>query len=497
METDQKNQEKTGSTRVYDWVKTLPCKIKTKALEIAKKTKKVGKDDPRRIIHSLKVGFALTLVSLFYYVRPLYNGFGSLGMWAVFTVVVVFEFSVGATLCKSMNRGFATMLAGALGVGVQELASLLGDKGEPIVLGFFVFILAATSTFSRFFPHIKARYDYGVLIFILTFSLVSISGYRADKIIELAHQRLSTILLGGAICIIISIFVCPVWAGQDLHNLVASNLEKLASFLEGFGGEYFEVYGNEDSGMVPKEDKSFLLGYKTVLNTKANEESLANFAWWEPGHGSFQFRHPWKQYLKIGVLIRKCAYQIDALSAYINSNIQTPTEFKSKIQKPCMKMSSEFGKALKELATAIKTMRNPSSTSIHIENSKVAIDELKIAMDVALKERFDLLKIVPAITVASILMDIFKSIEEISDSIHELSHQAQFKNVEKKLSLEKLPQLLHRGSVKPVSDADADVDGGGGGDGNHVIIEVHEKSLDSPENGNPHAPNTSSRDVVL
>ncbi|GFZ09228.1 aluminum activated malate transporter family protein [Actinidia rufa] len=467
MEIDQKNQEKTGSTHVYDWVKTLPCKIKTKALEIAKKTKKVGKDDPRRIIHSLKVGFALTLVSLFYYVRPLYNGFGSLGMWAVFTVVVVFEFSVGATLCKSMNRGFATMLAGALGVGVQELASLLGDKGEPIVLGFFVFILAATSTFSRFFPHIKARYDYGVLIFILTFSLVSISGYRADKIIELAHQRLSTILLGGAICIIISIFVCPVWAGQDLHNLVASNLEKLASFLEGFGGEYFEVYGDEDSGMVPKEDKSFLLGYKTVLNTKANEETLANFAWWEPGHGSFQFRHPWKQYLKIGVLIRKCAYQIDALSAYINSNIQTPTEFKIKIQKTMHENELRIRQGFERTSHG---NQNDDKPFFHFYTYR----ELQ------------------TITVASILMDIIKSIEEISDSIHELSHQAHFKNVEKKLSLEKLPQLLHRGSVKPVSDG-----GGGGGGGDHVIIEVHEKSLDSPENGNPHAPNTSSRDVVL
>ena len=78
-----------------DWVKALPCKIKVKALGIAKKTKKVGKDDPRRIIHSLKVGFALTLVSLFYYVRPLYNVFGESSMWAIFTVVVVFEFSVG------------------------------------------------------------------------------------------------------------------------------------------------------------------------------------------------------------------------------------------------------------------------------------------------------------------------------------------------------------------------------------------------------------------
>lgn len=32
---------------------------------------------------------------------------------------------------------------------------------------------------------------------------------------------------------IVSVFVCPVWAGEDLHKLVALNLEKLAFFLEG------------------------------------------------------------------------------------------------------------------------------------------------------------------------------------------------------------------------------------------------------------------------
>lgn len=89
------------------------------------------------------------------------------------------------------------------------------------------------ATFSRFIPNIKRRYDYGVLIFILTFSLVSVSGYRVERIIELAHKRLSTILFGGATCIIISMCVCPVWAGEDLHQLIAENLEKLANFLEG------------------------------------------------------------------------------------------------------------------------------------------------------------------------------------------------------------------------------------------------------------------------
>lgn len=92
---------------------------------------------------------------------------------------------------------------------------------------------AAVATFLRFVPKIKARYDYGMVIFILTFCLVAVSGYRVEEVVELAHQRLSTIIIGAAACMLISIFVCPVWAGQDLHNMVASNIEKLANYLQG------------------------------------------------------------------------------------------------------------------------------------------------------------------------------------------------------------------------------------------------------------------------
>lgn len=63
--------------------------------------------------------------------------------------------------------------------------------------------------------------------------MITVSGYRVDELLEMAHQRLSTILIGGSSCIFISIFVCPVWAGADLHNLIASNIEKLAAYLEG------------------------------------------------------------------------------------------------------------------------------------------------------------------------------------------------------------------------------------------------------------------------
>ncbi|KAK6126476.1 hypothetical protein DH2020_039781 [Rehmannia glutinosa] len=399
---NSRNQE--NKKTLVNSIKSMPGKLKSSVVETMKTTKKIGEDDPRKIVHAMKVGFALTLVSLFYYFRPLYDGFGQAGMWAILTVVVV---------------GFATLLAGALGIGAEYFASLC----------------ATASTFTRFFPNVKRRYDYGVLIFILTFSLVAVSGFRVTQILQLAHQRLSTILIGGATCMVISIFVCPVWAGQDLHNLVAGNIEKLACFLEGFGGEILISPGDENSTKCSskQDEKSFLQSYKSVLNSKATEESLANFAWWEPAHGRFKFRHPWKQYLKIGALVRECACLIEALNGYINSKshvrLQASSELQMKIQQPCIKMSTESGKALKELSFAIKKMTCPSSSSsAHTQNYRAATDDLKNILQNS-SSKADLQEIMPLLVIASVLIDITSFVDKIALSVHELSQKACFKSL--------------------------------------------------------------------
>ncbi|KAL4292770.1 hypothetical protein AHAS_Ahas18G0061300 [Arachis hypogaea] len=123
------------------WLRQLPKKSCKKATNVAKKIKKSGQDDPRRITHSLKVGFALTLVSMFFYVQALYDSFGVNALWAIMTVVVVMEFSVGATLGKGLNRMAATLLGGFLGFGVQQLATLPGKTNQPILLAIFLFII--------------------------------------------------------------------------------------------------------------------------------------------------------------------------------------------------------------------------------------------------------------------------------------------------------------------------------------------------------------------
>jgi uncharacterized membrane protein YccC len=62
---------------------------------------------------------------------------------------------------------------------------------------------------------------------------VSVSGYREDKVIDIAHQRLSAIAIGASLCILISMLFYPIWAGEELHNLIHRNLEKLADALDG------------------------------------------------------------------------------------------------------------------------------------------------------------------------------------------------------------------------------------------------------------------------
>ncbi|CAL5382319.1 unnamed protein product [Camellia sinensis] len=95
------------------------------------------------------------------------------------------------------------------------------------------FFTASTATFSRLIPSFKSRFDYDAMIFVLTFSLVSVSSYRVDRLFAMAHHRVATIVIGTTIYILTSMIFCPVWAGNELHFLINRNMEKLADSLDG------------------------------------------------------------------------------------------------------------------------------------------------------------------------------------------------------------------------------------------------------------------------
>ncbi|KAG2566157.1 hypothetical protein PVAP13_7NG211817 [Panicum virgatum] len=348
-------------------------------------------------------------------------------MWAVLTVVVVMEYTVGGTLSKGLNRAFATLLAGFIAVGAHKVAYLCGNHGEPVVLAAFVFLLASAATFSRFIPEVKARYDYGVTIFILTFSLVAVSSYRVEELIRLAHQRFSTIAIGVATCLFTTIFVCPVWAGEDLHNLAAANLDKLADFLEGLESECFR----ENAPGENLESKPFLQVYKSVLNSKASEDSLCNFAKWEPGHGNFYFRYPWGLYQKLGALSRQCASSMQALASYIitltkSQYPEANMELCLKVRTACGEMSLNSAKALRELSEAIQTMTAPSPARTHMSAAIRAARSLRAE----LSQDADLAKVMHVAVLASLLSELVTQTKKIADSVDNLARAAHFKDPE-------------------------------------------------------------------
>lgn len=96
----------------------------------------------------------------------------------------------------------------------------------------------------------KARFDYGVTIFILTFSLVSVSGYRVEKLLDMAHQRLVTIIIGTALCMVTAMVVYPIWAGEELHFLIIRNMDKVSDSLD---CKYILIFKTKTSSIYSRD----------------------------------------------------------------------------------------------------------------------------------------------------------------------------------------------------------------------------------------------------
>ncbi|KAI7989122.1 Aluminum-activated malate transporter 12 [Camellia lanceoleosa] len=338
---------------------------------------KVGREDSRRVIHSFKVGLALTLVSLLYLIEPMFKGIGQNAIWAVMTVVVVLEFTAGATLCKGLNRGLGTLLAGSLVFLIEYIAKESGRVFQAIFIGAAVFFIGTASTYMRFFPYIKKNFDYGVVIFLLTFNLITVSSYRVDNVFKMAHDRFYTIAIGCGICLLMSLLVFPNWSGEDLHNSTVNKLEGLAKSFEACVNEYFREEEKEVTTDESSEDPIYK-GYKAVLDSKSIDETLALHASWEPRH-SRHCRFPWQQYVKLGCALRHFGYTVVALHGCLQTEIQTPRTVRVLFKDPCIRLAVEVSKALMELAQSIRNRRHcsPEILSDHLHQ---ALQDLNTAL---------------------------------------------------------------------------------------------------------------------
>ncbi|XP_062229505.1 aluminum-activated malate transporter 12-like [Phragmites australis] len=332
----------------------------------------IGREDPRRAIHALKAGTALALVSLLYILEPFFKGIGKNAMWAVMTVVVVLEFTAGATICKGLNRGLGTVMAGSLAFLIELVAARSGKVFRAFFVGASVFLIGFAATYLRFFPSIKKNYDYGVVIFLLTFNLITVSSFREEDVMPLARDRLSTIAIGCAICLFMSLLVLPNWSGEDLHNCTVRKFEGLATSIEACVNEYFREK-DKDGNVLDEQaaGASIGIGYRAVLDSKSSDETLAHYASWEPRHSMRCYSYPWQKYVKLGSVLRHFAYTVAALHGCLESEIQTPPSVRSLFRDPCTRVAREVAKVLQELALSIRSHRRcaPDVLSDHLHEA--------------------------------------------------------------------------------------------------------------------------------
>lgn len=65
------------------------------AKDVARKAWAMGVSDPRKIVFSAKIGLALTIVAVLIFFQEPNPDLSRYSVWAILTVVVVFEFTIG------------------------------------------------------------------------------------------------------------------------------------------------------------------------------------------------------------------------------------------------------------------------------------------------------------------------------------------------------------------------------------------------------------------
>ncbi|KAJ4765710.1 aluminum activated malate transporter family protein [Rhynchospora pubera] len=330
---------------------------------------KFAKEDTNRVTFALKVGLACLLVSLLILCKAPYDIFGTNIIWSILTVAIMFEYTVGATFNRGFNRALGSVLAGIFAIVVIQVAISSGHIAEPYIIGVSIFLIGAITSFVKLWPSL-VQYEYGFRVTLFTYCLIIVSGYRMGNPIRTAMDRLYSIAIGGVVAVLVNVLICPIWAGEQLHKELVNCFNSLADSLE----ECVKKYLSDDGSDHPEFTKTVMDDFpdepayrkcRATLNSSSKLDSLANSAKWEPPHGRYRhFCYPWMEYVKVGAVLRHCAYEIMALHGCLHSEIQAPYNLRCTFQAEILDATNQAAELLRSLGKDVNNMKWSLQTNL-------------------------------------------------------------------------------------------------------------------------------------
>ncbi|KAM0024167.1 putative aluminum-activated malate transporter [Helianthus debilis subsp. tardiflorus] len=444
-----------ASSRIDD---KLP-KTSNKSRVFMYKIWEFAKEDINRVTFSLKVGLAVLLVSLLILIQAPYQVFGTSVIWSILTVAIMFEYTVGATFQKGFNRTLGSLLAGVLAMAVAELALMIGPTAEPIIIGISIFMIGTVTSFMKLWPTL-VPYEYGFRVILFTYCMIIVSGYRLGNPIKKSTDRFYSILIGAIVTVAVNTLIFPIWAGEQLHEELIKNFGSVADSLE----ECVKMYLADNGSNHPVINKIFMEefpdepAYKkclTTLNSSVTIESLALSAKWEPPHGKFRHAfYPWSEYVKVGTVLRYCAYEVMALHGVLHSQIQAPYNLRFIFESEILEATSKAAELIRCLGKDICDMKQSLQSSLlhsvhgSTERLQRAIDKHFFSKDNAKAElnyqgqrrsvdgADGITKIQASVrteafslvTFTSLLIEFVARLDHLAEAVNELSKIAKFKH---------------------------------------------------------------------
>ena len=130
-------------------------------------------------------------------------------------------------------------MASLLALAVDVVGNYLGSYEKYLQL-FFTFLGGVIPTMFKFRRPFRDRWNYAVVMSMVTFHLLILTQSDHDMKIKLPLIRLALIIIGFVIASVVNIILLPNFAGDNVNDLLATNFERAGNVVEKCVREYCE-----------------------------------------------------------------------------------------------------------------------------------------------------------------------------------------------------------------------------------------------------------------